>query len=79
MPRFSGQDLVAYEMVVYERFYDGSWTGKILVFWIGCCLGVVVFSLHVFCVSVVFAAGRGIYVINKQSPNKQIWLSSPTR
>ena len=37
------------------------------------------FSLSVFCIFVVFAAGRGIYVINKQSPNKQIWLSSPTR
>lgn len=23
-------------------------------------------------------AGHGIYVINKQPPNKQIWLSSPT-
>jgi len=28
--------------------------------------------------TVNLGAGRGIYVINKQSPNKQIWLSSPT-
>lgn len=29
--------------------------------------------------TVNLGAGRGTYVINKQSPNKQIWLSSPTR
>ncbi|CAH3138834.1 unnamed protein product [Pocillopora meandrina] len=28
--------------------------------------------------TVNLGAGRGTYVINKQSPNKQIWLSSPT-
>jgi len=27
--------------------------------------------------TVVLGEGKGIYVINKQSPNKQIWLSSP--
>ncbi|XP_071794866.1 frataxin, mitochondrial-like [Asterias amurensis] len=28
--------------------------------------------------TVSFGADHGTYVINKQSPNKQIWLSSPT-
>uniref|UniRef100_A0A3B5LA59 Frataxin, mitochondrial n=1 Tax=Xiphophorus couchianus TaxID=32473 RepID=A0A3B5LA59_9TELE len=37
----------------------------------------VVFSSGV--LTVKLGGGHGTYVINKQTPNRQIWLSSPTR
>lgn len=38
MRRFSGQDLVAYEVVVYERIYYRAWTGKIWFVFTKCFL-----------------------------------------
>ena len=42
-------------------------------------VGVAFLLLHVSLKWIFFIGGNGTYVINKQTPNKQIWLSSPKR
>lgn len=63
-------------------YFRTSWTS--LTF-LTPCVGVAVFGLHLLTpllqmgVLTINLGNRGSYVINKQTPNRQVWWSSPIR